>query len=504
MGAYLKKQAEYVVVGSGPGGATVARQLAKAGKEVILLERGKDERRKWYYGTHLGCLLYCDKMGLLMTEEGLQIVRGIMLGGSTNLYCGCASPPPAWLKSRYKIDLDPYVEETVEELGIAPLPRHLWGRASQRVQEAAGELGYEWEPQAKFMNVERGEPFDCGAKCMLGCRCGAKWTAAEYVDEAVRHGCELVTGATVEEVLIRNGTAEGVVAVLPGRGGTLRVEAKTVILAAGGLGTPVILQHSGIPEAGRGMTMDTTVIVCGEGREEGMHGDPPMAVSWCDDENGYMLSTLIDPWMLYPLILTLKGPRNPLRFLRYRKALGIMIKLKDEVSGGVDTEGKISKPLTEQDRWRLNHASNLCRRILIRAGCRPESVYVGPLRGTHPSGTVRIGDLLNEDLETPVRGLYVSDASCFPEALDRPTVLTLVALGKRLADHLLEGKKTSGRQASAPKGSRAAAAKKKVAKKKVAKKKVARKATTKKKRAPRKAEKPPTAASTSSEEEAGS
>jgi len=210
-----------------------------------------------------------------------------------------------------------------------------------------------------------------------------------------------------------------------------------VILAAGGIGSPVILQHSGLSEAGRGMTMDTTAMVCGESRDEGMHMDPPMATSFCDDENGYMLSTLIDPWMLYPLVLTLRGPRNPLRFLRYGKTMGIMIKLKDEISGGISMEGKISKSLTEQDRWRLNHASNLARRILIRAGCRPESIFVGPLRGTHPSGTVRIGELLDTQLESPIQGLYVSDASCFPEALDRPTVLTLIALSKRLAKHLL-------------------------------------------------------------------
>ncbi len=445
MGTYLKKHAEYVIVGSGPGGATAARELAKAGKKVILLERGQDHRGRWYYGTHLGCLLYCDKMGMLMSEEGLQIVRGIMTGGSTNLFCGCASPPPAWLKRKYKISMDALVDQTTEELNIAPLPRPLWGRATQRVQEAAGELGWNWEPQPKFMNVARGEPFDCGAKCMLGCRCGAKWTANEYVDEAVRDGCELLTGVTVKEVLVSNGTAQGVVASLSGGKGVLRVEAQTVILSAGGIGSPVILQHSGLSEAGRGMTMDTTVMVCGESRDEGMHQDPPMAVSFCDDENGYMLSTLIDPWMLYPLILTLRGPRNPLRFLRYGKTMGVMIKLKDEISGGISVEGKISKTLTEPDRWRLNHASNLARKILIRAGCKPDSVFVGPLRGTHPSGTVRIGELLDTQLQTPIRGLYVSDASCFPEALDRPTVLTLICLSKRLAKHLLSKEQPSAK-----------------------------------------------------------
>jgi choline dehydrogenase-like flavoprotein len=122
-----------------------------------------------------------------------------------------------------------------------------------------------------------------------------------------------------------------------------------------------------------------------------------------------------------------------------------MIKLKDEISGGINVEGKISKSLTEQDRWRLNHASNVSRKILIRAGCKPDSVFVGPLRGTHPSGTVRLGELLSSQLESPIRGLYVSDASCFPEALDRPTVLTLIALSKRLAKHLLNKDKAKAR-----------------------------------------------------------
>jgi choline dehydrogenase-like flavoprotein len=46
---------------------------------------------------------------------------------------------------------------------------------------------------------------------------------------------------------------------------------------------------------------------------------------------------------------------------------------------------------------------------------------------------------VDKDLATPVRGLHVCDASVFPEALDRPTVLTIVALGKRLAKHLAPG-----------------------------------------------------------------
>jgi len=450
MGVYLKKHAEVVVVGSGPGGATAALELAKAGKKVMLLEWGKDYRDKWYYGTHVGCMIYCDKHGFLMTEEGLNIVCGIMTGGSTNLFCGCASPPPDWFKNKYKVNLDTYIKETIKELGIAPLPPHLWGEATRRIHEAAAELGYAWEAQPKFMNVARSPLFDCGAKCMLGCRCGAKWTANEYVDTAVKHGCELITGAKVREVLIHNGCAEGVLASLTGGSQELRVEADTVILAAGGIGTPLILQHSGMPEAGQGMTMDTTVMVYGTSRDVGMSIDPPMAVSWCDDDNGYMLSTLIDPWMMYPIVLARKGIFNPVRYMDYHRILGVMIKLKDEISGGISMEGKIRKPMTDKDRSRLNHASNLCRRILLKARCDPNSILMTPLRGTHPSGTVRLGELVGTQLQTRIKNLYVSDASCFPEALDRPTVLTIIALAKRLARHLTN-KDKKGQKNTSPK-----------------------------------------------------
>jgi choline dehydrogenase-like flavoprotein len=75
-------------------------------------------------------------------------------------------------------------------------------------------------------------------------------------------------------------------------------------------------------------------------------------------------------------------------------------------------------------------------RMLRSVGCAPSSIFTTPLRGTHPCATVRIGELLSTDLETSVRNLYVCDASVFPEALARPTVLTIIALARRLAQHL--------------------------------------------------------------------
>ena len=106
----------------------MARGLARAGKQVLLLERGRDERSRWHFGTYLGAIAYSDRGSLLFTKQGLNIVRPLLVGGATAMFCGCAHRPPDWLASRYGLDVSTYVDETIEELRIAPLPdEHLGG-----------------------------------------------------------------------------------------------------------------------------------------------------------------------------------------------------------------------------------------------------------------------------------------------------------------------------------------------------------------------------------------
>jgi len=72
------KEYDVIVVGSGPGGATVAKELTQRGEKVLILEWGDNAPVK---GTLLQYLPQPGK-GLVLTNGFLAIMRGIMTGGS--------------------------------------------------------------------------------------------------------------------------------------------------------------------------------------------------------------------------------------------------------------------------------------------------------------------------------------------------------------------------------------------------------------------------------------
>jgi choline dehydrogenase-like flavoprotein len=427
------KEYDAIIVGSGPGGSTVARELARAGKKILILERGRDDQKLGTYRTALRVL----DMG--RSKEGLSMLRASTTGGATVFYSASAADPPPWLASRYDIDLSPLLDEIKKETRVNVLPESLLGKASLKVMETANKLGYHWEPMAKFLDPERFiQGRCCGANEHLGCTCGAKWTAREYLEDAVAAGADLLTETECEEVVLEGGVAVGVRARGPTRVlGEYR--AVRVILCAGGLTTPLLLMRTGVREAGDGCFMDPTVVVYGAAPFEGTWADPPVSVvTWeFDDSDGIRIGTIMEPRLILGMNLFRQSPRNVALALRYRSVVGILVKVKDDLSGRVYPDGSVSKQLNDNDHARLNKGVEVSKEILRALGCASKNLVAGETKGAHPSGTCRIGHVLSKELESQIPNLYACDASVFPEALDRPTVITIVALGKRLARHIL-------------------------------------------------------------------
>jgi len=417
--------AETVVVGSGPGGATVARELALRGRQVLILEQGANHKE----GGWLNTFRMADRALTLASIEGTQMVRMLTVGGSTMAYLGTAFEPPRWLKEKYGIDLSPYVEEVRRELNPTPTPERFIGEGAKKIMEAARAEGFDWKPVPHFIRWEKlsGAP----SKLFAGSAKGAKWTAREYVQEACAHGAKLRTRMRVKEVLSRDGRVTGVRGVGPQ--GPFEVEAERVVLAAGGLGTAPIMRASGFPNAGQGVIIDPLTLTYGVYPGRGSHCDVPMGCGTLDlQEEGIILMDCIDPWPWYLFGLVMGGPKAIATFRFFPHVLGIMAKVRDQHAGYVTVDGIVSKPLGEAEEKLLARGREISAQILRRAGCAPESIVSTPPRGAHPAGTVRIGDQVDANLQTKISGLYVCDSSVIPEPCGQPPVFMILALAKRL------------------------------------------------------------------------
>lgn len=418
-------RSEAVVVGTGAGGAMVAQELARAGKDVVIVEQGPDMLRfAGMEALDLGRALYQENGRYPKTREGYSLLKGINTGGSTVLAVGHGV---RCLENKFKvlgIDLEEAFQETEEELGVCQMPdRHIGPNAGLLIQ-AAEAMNLSITRWAKFIDFDRCTHW---GRCVLTCPIGAKWSSNRVIDKLrVMDNVRVLTETKVRAVIISRGRATGVAcetATDP-----LEISADRTILCAGGLGTPVILQNSGIA-AGRRLFLDVFRIIYGRSTNFTSAPEPCMPVVFEENNNrGYLLFPYVDITLMLQGIKGWFGDRPP---------YGIMVKLKDDHQGGIDKNGLVSKSLTKKDRRRLAEGEALAGRILQQAGVLSNAITVSEPAGGHPGGSAAIGDVVDADLKCKsVKDLYVCDAGVFPESPGRPPIVTICALGKWLGKRL--------------------------------------------------------------------
>lgn len=418
---------DYIIVGSGAGGATLAKELSKNGRKVLVLERGKYERN---LGGIQDVLRYYDLNKWtrfpLKSKEGVYLLRAFMAGGSTVISLAngmrCLEEP----LSRHGITLEDEFAEAEQEMNLAPIDKRLLSGAAKKIMWASNELGYKMELMPKVINPKKCRK--C-ARCGYGCKHDAKWTALDYLNDGLEHGAQIRYGMRAEQVIVENGKAKGI----RGKGphGRFEILSDVVILSAGGLGTPVILQKSGIKDAGTGLFADLLVNTYGVTENFNLTHEPGMSLVNHEflKTRGFILSPYIHLSKLIRFMeLGVKGMVLPLQRL-----IGVMTKIIDESSGQVFADGTVSKPVTERDKKRLQEGSAISREILVKAGADSKSIMVSKPMGAHPGGTAAIGKIVDSNLQTDVKNLFVCDASVLPESPGLPPIVTIVALAKRLA-----------------------------------------------------------------------
>jgi len=432
-----------IVVGSGPGGATVAKELSMRGQKVAVVEWGSDAPLEGKFLQMAGIAAVPGKGAFINSDLSL-LMRGITAGGSSTINFATAMAPPAELFSKYDIDLSAEVAEVAQELPLATLTDDLVGPLANQIKSSALSMGLNWQNLQKFAYLDKCRTH-CH-RCAYGCPYDAKWNARMYLDQAIESGAKLLVKAKVSRVLTENNRAIGVEFSQQGKVKQLR--ANNIVLAAGGIGTPRILAASGVARVGKDYFVDPVIAVMGTvdgtnfdganfdgakfdgSKFDGSKsdGEVPMAAGLHLPEQGIMLSDLALPKPLFQLFSAQVGRLD--RLHSHANTLSIMVKIRDDLGGTIGPKW-LNKSLSADDKFKFESGVDIAKNILQNANAK--NIFKSHHFAAHPGGSAKIGEVVDSDLQTNIPGLFVCDASVIPEPWGLPPTYTLLCLGKRLA-----------------------------------------------------------------------
>ena len=269
--------ADAVVVGSGAGGGVVAAALARAGRSVVVLEAGPFSDEATMPRAELDAFdRHYLNHGLTTTWDGsVTMLAGTGVGGGTLVNWTTSIQAPDDVRAEWEADHglegltgEPWTSDVAAieiELGVTE-STHIPPKDAILLRGARA-LGWEAAPTRR--NAACG---DCGS-CGFGCPRGTKRSGIRvHLADASAAGARIVAGAKVGRVLLEDGRAVGVEAIV-GEGETARrlvVRAPTVVIAAGALRTPSILQATGLehPHVGRHLRLHPVPVVAGRFTEQ--------------------------------------------------------------------------------------------------------------------------------------------------------------------------------------------------------------------------------------------
>jgi choline dehydrogenase-like flavoprotein len=485
-------EADVVIVGSGAGGSILAYELAKAGRDVLVLERGSYVQPHEFSENEVDMFgrLYRDGIMQQTADFRFTVLQGECVGGSTTVNNAVCFRPPEHVLDRWN---DPRLHDAGLDRGalnasldaveaflrVQPQDRAVPNRSA--TEYLAGARASGMSPDALAAGVVRANIDGCVGcgYCNIGCAYGHKLSMldvtlpraqADFGAGRVR----IVADCEVEKLLGRGGRVSGVRARLDG-GRAVKVSANDVVVSAGAVGSSYLLLRSGIGRrlpVGRGLCFNMGAPLTADfGRKldayDGLqisHAGVPRI------DAGYVFELWFNPPVAQALNMPGWFEQHFENMLRYDQmmAVGVLVgtegnaRVRRALTGGAD----IDYVPTQGDLRTLSRGLQTLGSLLFAAGAervmlntwgydefrspdelgRIDALAADPdyisLGTGHPQG----GNALSQDPRRGVIGpdfrvhgydnLAVVDASVFPSSLTVNPQLTTMGLAHYAAQRL--------------------------------------------------------------------
>ncbi len=391
---------DVLVIGSGAGGSVVAAQLAAAGQQVLIIEKGGYTPQQEFNQQEVPMLTrHFEASGLLASQNGsITVLAGSTLGGGTTINWAASLRTPDYVLEEWATRHgNPHFLEKTYQQGFDYIEKRLsisrdfpHNPQNQALLDGAHKLGYRAENIPMNMrfpaNLSPETAWQASGYSCYGDAYGIKQGAVQtFLPDAAQHGATILPNTDVDKITIEKGVATGAKASIRRADGTviqLNIKAKRVVVSAGSLHTPVLLMKSGVshPQLGRNLFLHpvATVPAFYEQDMKPWHGPMMSAIvqefTQLDDNWGFRLECPPIHPGLGAFALSWENGEQIKSDLAQLRHLAVHVCLVRDRFGGQVTVGKksgqpvIHYNLHDYDRHHLVHAMQESVRVHEAAG----------------------------------------------------------------------------------------------------------------------------------------
>ena len=249
-------ETDILIVGSGAGGGVLAGELAEAGFDIIVVEKGKYRADAEFHGREMESHseLYERRGALATADASMTVLAGSTLGGGTTINWSASFRTPDHVLQEWSRNFG-FTGATSGDFqdGFDAISKRMnlntddgiLNQNNRKLEIGCERLGYHVDKIPR--NTQGCE--DCGF-CGYGCPFGAKLgTLKTYLQDAYNRGARIVVDAHVDRIVHQNGKVVGAMMTITDKNHQKRqvtVRCKAVVVSAGAIHTPAILRRSGL------------------------------------------------------------------------------------------------------------------------------------------------------------------------------------------------------------------------------------------------------------------